>query len=57
MLAYQTGAGLMEMFTPTNGAVMAVLLAAEVPFAKWVRFAAVGGLLLVPIGVVAVLLA
>ena len=56
VLAYQTGAGLMEMFTPTNGAIMAVLLAADVPFAKWVRFAAVGGLLLVPVGVVAVLL-
>jgi uncharacterized ion transporter superfamily protein YfcC len=57
VLAYQTGAGLMEMFTPTNGAIMAVLLAAEVPYAKWVRFAAIGGLLLVPVGVVAVLLA
>jgi uncharacterized ion transporter superfamily protein YfcC len=57
VLAYQTGAGLMEMFTPTNGALMAILLAADVPLAKWVRFAAVGGLLLVPIGVVAVLLA
>ena len=56
VLAYQTGAGLMEMFTPTNGAIMAVLLAADVPFGKWVRFAAVGGLLLVPVGVVAVLL-
>ncbi len=57
VLAYQTGAGLMEMVTPTNGAIMAVLLAADLPFAKWIRFAAVGTLLLVPIGVVAVLLA
>jgi uncharacterized ion transporter superfamily protein YfcC len=39
VLAYQTGAGLMEMFTPTNGALMAVLLAAGVPFQRWLRFA------------------
>lgn len=56
VLAYQTGAGLMEMLTPTNGALMAVLLAADVPFSRWVRFAAVGALLLVPIGLVAILL-
>jgi len=57
VLAYQTGAGLMELLTPTNGALMAVLLAADVSFAKWVRFAAVGALLLVPIGLVAMLIA
>jgi uncharacterized ion transporter superfamily protein YfcC len=56
VLAYQTGAGLMEMLTPTNGALMAVLLAADVPFSRWVRFAAIGALLLVPIGLVAVLM-
>jgi uncharacterized ion transporter superfamily protein YfcC len=55
VLAYQTGAGLMELLTPTNGALMAVLLAADVPFSRWVRFAAVGGLLLVPVGLVAML--
>jgi uncharacterized ion transporter superfamily protein YfcC len=55
VFAYQTGAGLMEMFTPTNGALMAVLLAADVPFSRWVRFAVGGALLLVPIGLVAVL--
>ena len=31
VLAYQTGAGLMELATPTNGGLMAVLLAAGVP--------------------------
>ena len=56
VLAYQTGAGLMEMLTPTNGALMAILLAADVPFSRWVRFAAVGTLLLVPVGLVAMLL-
>jgi uncharacterized ion transporter superfamily protein YfcC len=39
VLAYQTGAGLMELFTPTNGALMAVLLAAGVPYQRWLRFA------------------
>jgi uncharacterized ion transporter superfamily protein YfcC len=39
VLAYQTGAGLMELATPTNGALMAVLLAAGVPFSRWIRFA------------------
>jgi uncharacterized ion transporter superfamily protein YfcC len=45
VLAYQTGSGLMELATPTNGALMAVLLAAGVPFHHWIRFA-VGALLL-----------
>jgi hypothetical protein len=35
---------------------MAILLAADVSFAKWVRFAVVGALLLVPVGLVAMLL-
>lgn len=39
VLAYQTGAGLTELFTPTNGALMAVLLAAGVPYQRWLRFA------------------
>ncbi len=42
VLAYQTGAGLMELLTPTNGALMAVLLAAGVPYGQWLRFAIVG---------------
>jgi uncharacterized ion transporter superfamily protein YfcC len=56
VLAYQTGAGLMEMLTPTNGALMAVLLAADVPFSRWIKFASIGALLLLPIGLVAVLM-
>src|SRR4051812_2293827 len=39
VLAYQTGAGLMELFTPTNGGLMAVLLAAGLPYQRWLRFA------------------
>ena len=42
VLAYQMGAGLTELLTPTNGALMAVLLAAGVPFQRWLRFAVVG---------------
>jgi uncharacterized ion transporter superfamily protein YfcC len=57
VLTYQTGAGLMEMVTPTNGALMAVLLAAGVPLQRWLRFAAVGLALLVLIGVAGAALA
>jgi uncharacterized ion transporter superfamily protein YfcC len=39
VLAYHYGAGLCEILTPTNGALMAVLSAAGVPFGTWVRFA------------------
>lgn len=38
VLAYQYGAGLSEVLTPTNGAMMAILTAAGVPFSKWLRF-------------------
>jgi len=51
VLAYQTGAGLAEMITPTNGALMAVLLAAKVPYQAWVRFLLGGLLLLALVGV------
>ena len=53
VLAYQTGAGLMEMVTPTNGALMAVLLASAVPLQRWLRFAAAGVAVLALIGIVA----
>ncbi len=39
ILAYQYGAGLTDIVTPTNGGMMAVLAAAGVPYDKWVRFA------------------
>jgi len=51
VLAYQMGAGLTELLTPTNGALMAVLLAAGVPFQKWVRFAVVGVAIVLLVGV------
>lgn len=38
ILAYQSGAGLMELLTPTNGALMAILAAAGVRYERWLRF-------------------
>jgi uncharacterized ion transporter superfamily protein YfcC len=55
VLAYQMGAGLTELLTPTNGALMAVLLAAGVPFAQWIRFAFVGVLLALAVGVAGII--
>jgi uncharacterized ion transporter superfamily protein YfcC len=57
VLAYQTGAGLTELLTPTNGGLMAVLLAAGVPFPGWIRFAIVGVLLALVVGVVGTIMA
>jgi uncharacterized ion transporter superfamily protein YfcC len=39
VLAYQYGAGLCELLTPTNGALMAMLAACGVPYDQWIRFA------------------
>ena len=51
VFAYQMGAGLCELLTPTNGAMMAVLLAAGVPYQKWLRFALAGAALALAVGV------
>jgi uncharacterized ion transporter superfamily protein YfcC len=42
VLAYTTGAGLTELLTPTNGALLAVIVAAGVPFRRWLSFAVAG---------------
>jgi uncharacterized ion transporter superfamily protein YfcC len=39
VLAYQYGAGLCEIITPTNGALMAMLAACGVRYEEWLRFA------------------
>jgi uncharacterized ion transporter superfamily protein YfcC len=57
VIAYQTGAGLTELLTPTNGALMAVLLAAGVPFQRWLRFTLGGVLLALIVGVAGMLAA
>jgi uncharacterized ion transporter superfamily protein YfcC len=56
VMAYQVGAGLTELLTPTNGALVAVLLAAGVPFGRWFRFALGGVGLAAAVGVVGMLL-
>jgi uncharacterized ion transporter superfamily protein YfcC len=50
VLAYQMGGGLTELLTPTNGALMAVLLAGGVSFPQWIRFAVIGVLLALLVG-------
>lgn len=57
VLAYETGAGLTELLIPTNAALMAVLLAAGVPYTQWIAFAFRGFLLLTAIGVAGTLVA
>jgi len=57
VLAYQTGSGLMELLTPTNGALMAVLLAAGVSFQRWLRFAIGGWVLMTLVGLSGILVA
>lgn len=56
VLAYQIGAGLTELVTPTNGSLMAILLAAGVPFGRWFRFAAVGAALAAAVGLVGMMI-
>ena len=52
VLAYQYGAGLTELLTPTNGALMAVTAAAGVKYGDWLKFAVpVWGALLVLSGI------
>ena len=55
VLAYQYGAGLTELLTPTNGALMAMLAAAGVRYETWLRFAGWLLALLFGLGAVALL--
>ena len=57
VIAYQTGAGLSDMLIPTNGALLAMLLAAQVPFSQWLRFAVPGSLLVAMVGLIGIVLA
>ena len=57
VIAYQTGAGLMDMLTPTSGALLAILLTAKVDFGRWLRFAIPGALLVALVGVAGIVLA
>lgn len=56
VLAYQYGAGLTDLLTPTNGALMAMLTACGVRYDQWLRFAGPLYGLLLALGAVSVLL-
>jgi uncharacterized ion transporter superfamily protein YfcC len=56
VMAYQTGGPMMDFVTPTNGALLAMLLKAGVPFGRWLRFAVPGAILVVAVGFVGVYL-
>ena len=57
VLAYQYGAGLCDLLTPTNGALMAILAAAGVRYERWVKFAVPLYLLVAAVGMVSVVVA
>ncbi|MDH3272709.1 MAG: YfcC family protein [Gemmatimonadota bacterium] len=57
VLAYQYGAGLCDLVTPTNGALMAILAAAGVRYERWMRFTVPLYLALVLLGCVSIALA
>ncbi|MYJ68965.1 MAG: YfcC family protein [Gemmatimonadetes bacterium] len=57
VLAYQYGAGLCELITPTNGALMAILASAGVRYEAWLRHVLPLYLGLVALGLVAIAVA
>ena len=57
VLAYQYGAGLCDLITPTNGALLAILAAAGVRYEDWFKFAMPLYLALVALGAVSIAVA
>ena len=57
ILAYQYGAGMTELLTPTNGALMAVTAAAGVKYGDWLKFAVPLFAALLGLGAVAIVVA
>ncbi len=57
VMAYLTGGTMMDMITPSNGALLAMLLAAGVPLGRWLRFAVPGALIVSVVGFVGMALA
>ncbi|MGE5093374.1 MAG: YfcC family protein [Bacillota bacterium] len=53
VFAYQIGAGLCDLITPTNGGLMAIIAAAGVPYDRWIGFATRIYLALFALGLVA----
>lgn len=56
VLAYQYGAGLMDLVTPTNGALMAILAASGISYKEWMRVAWKPILILLLIGMSGIVL-
>ncbi|MCH2466299.1 MAG: YfcC family protein [Gemmatimonadetes bacterium] len=54
VLAYQYGAGLCDLVTPTNGALMAILAAAGVRYEDWIKFTGPLYLGLIALGAVSI---
>jgi uncharacterized ion transporter superfamily protein YfcC len=57
VLAYQYGAVMMDLLSPTNGALMAIIAIAGIPFDKWFRFALKFTLVILGVGALAVIVA
>ena len=57
VLAYQYGAGLCDILTPTNGALLAILAAGGVRYEQWFKFALPWYLGLVALGAVSIVIA
>ncbi len=57
VLSYQYGAGLADLIIPTNGAIMAILVAAKVSFGQWIKFSIkVYGIMII-LGLIAIYIA
>jgi uncharacterized ion transporter superfamily protein YfcC len=57
VIAYQTGAGVIDMLIPTNGALLAILAGAHMSFGRWMRFAVPGAVLVAIVGLAGIFLA
>ncbi len=57
VLAYQYGAGLCDLITPTNGALMAILAAGGVEYQEWLKFTMKWYLVLMGLGGAVIMLA
>jgi len=56
VMAYQAGAPPLDVLIPTNGALLAMLYKAGLPYGRWLRFAVPGVLMVMAVGVVGVIL-
>lgn len=57
VLAYQYGGPTMDLLIPTNGALMAIIALARIPYGSWFRFAIVPTLYILALGALALIAA